>query len=389
MVQHFSMEALHHTMLNNGCQILGLYDEMSIMYGQLDAYKRSGSTLDRSTLLGLYNGGSWARNFKNQSGLSKMQKTAFNMSGFIQPASIISKLSKCETDGFSDRQLFDCPPEVDYKYDDLKVPMECSIPPLSLIFKLIRTAHQKSITYTMCDEAQEAFKQYYDNLVDRRKAVPDDENRRGVLSKAQGQCARLSMILHVLDQAVAAAFELHHEQRNSAAAIEDRCSSWSEEISTEAVQFAKILTDHFINQKFTLMPATDEVVDSQVQLGEHGLLADYPKQLKKFLTYPAPFTASVACQMRLIPPTPQYSGKTRYPVEWAKRFMEEVAKAGFGSVECGTKSSHTFRKRKYDELEKPQLQTLKKLKILHEDYESGCSQTSGSSSSVSNRDTTN
>ena len=378
-------------MLNNGCQILGLYDEMSIMYGQLDAYKRSGSTLDRSTLLGLYNGGSWARNFKNQSGPSKMLKTAFNMSGFIQPAFIISKLSKCETDGFSDRQLFDCPPEVDYKYNDFKVPMESSIPPLSLIFKLIHTAHQKSITYTMCDEAKEAFIQYYDNLVERRQAVPDDENRRGVLSKAQGQCARLSMILHVLGQAVAAAFELHHEQKYTAAAIEDKCSFWSKKISTEAVQFAKILTDHFINQKFTLMPATAEVVDPQVQLGEHGLLADYPKQLKKFLTYQAPFTASVACRMRLIPPTPQRSGNTRYPVEWAKQFMEEVAKAGFGSVECvrsGSKSSHTFRKRKYDELEKPQLETLKKLKILHEDYESGDSQTSGSSSSVSNGDAT-
>ena len=64
VVQQFSMEALHNIMLRNGSQMLGLYDEMSVMYGQLDAYKHSGSTLDRSTLLDLYNGGSWARNFK-------------------------------------------------------------------------------------------------------------------------------------------------------------------------------------------------------------------------------------------------------------------------------------------------------------------------------------
>ncbi len=60
VVQQFSMEALHHIMLHNKSQMLGLYDEMTVMYGQLDAYKHSGSTLDRSTLLDLYNGGSWA-----------------------------------------------------------------------------------------------------------------------------------------------------------------------------------------------------------------------------------------------------------------------------------------------------------------------------------------
>ena len=65
VVQQFSMEALHNVMLANNNQILCVYDEMSIMYGQLDPYKHSGSHLDRSTLLELYNGGSWCRNFKN------------------------------------------------------------------------------------------------------------------------------------------------------------------------------------------------------------------------------------------------------------------------------------------------------------------------------------
>ena len=64
--QQFSMEALHNVMLVNNHQILGVYDEMSITYGQLDAYKHSGSRLDRSTLLELYNGGSWCRKFKNR-----------------------------------------------------------------------------------------------------------------------------------------------------------------------------------------------------------------------------------------------------------------------------------------------------------------------------------
>lgn len=38
VVQQFSMEALHHTMLNNNSQVLAMHDEMSVMYSQLDAY---------------------------------------------------------------------------------------------------------------------------------------------------------------------------------------------------------------------------------------------------------------------------------------------------------------------------------------------------------------
>ena len=41
VVQQFSMEALHHIMTQNKSQMLGLYDEMTVMYGQLDAYKHS------------------------------------------------------------------------------------------------------------------------------------------------------------------------------------------------------------------------------------------------------------------------------------------------------------------------------------------------------------
>lgn len=97
VVQQFSMEALHHIMINNGCQILGMYDEMSIMYGQLDAYKHSGSRLDRSTLLELYNGGSWSRNFKNKDhSTSKMKQTSFNMCGFIQPAYVVNMLQSAD-----------------------------------------------------------------------------------------------------------------------------------------------------------------------------------------------------------------------------------------------------------------------------------------------------
>ena len=105
VVQHFS---LHHIMMANNSQILG---EMSVVYG---AYKHSGSRLDMSTLLDLYNGGSWSRNFRNkEQAMVEMQQTA-NMCGFIQPAFILNMLNMLDTSDPNDRQFFICLEEVQY-----------------------------------------------------------------------------------------------------------------------------------------------------------------------------------------------------------------------------------------------------------------------------------
>ena len=83
-VDNFSFEKLHSVMKRNGSQILGLFDEMSTMYGQLDLYKQSGSIMDRKTLITLNGGSLWSRNYRNYS--ASMSETGFNIAGFIQPA---------------------------------------------------------------------------------------------------------------------------------------------------------------------------------------------------------------------------------------------------------------------------------------------------------------
>ena len=55
-IEHFSFEELHNVMRRNGSQMLGLFDEMSTLYGQLDLYRHRGSVMDRKTLITL-NGG--------------------------------------------------------------------------------------------------------------------------------------------------------------------------------------------------------------------------------------------------------------------------------------------------------------------------------------------
>ena len=111
IVHHFSFEELHSIMCCNRGQILGLFDEMSSFYGQFDLYKHS-STVDRKTLLTLNGGGSWSQNFKSYS--AAMVKTAFNVTGFIQPAFVYEMLNLVpDADGLNDCQLFNFPPERD------------------------------------------------------------------------------------------------------------------------------------------------------------------------------------------------------------------------------------------------------------------------------------
>ena len=243
VVQQFSMEALHHIMLKNSHQILGMYDEMSVMYGQLDAYKHSGSRLDRSTLLDLYNGGSWSRNFKNKDqSMSKMRKTAFNMCGFIQPSFVVEMLQSSDPDGFNDRQLFVCPEETEYKYEQLQVPMDPTVADLKSVFKAIQSAHKQSVVYTFDVQAREAFIVTHDDLCDRKLSIPDDEDRRGIISKFKGILARIAMVLHSLETGIVT-------EANSDEPADD--TEWNTTVTHENVQQ---IMNYLIDQKFALMP---------------------------------------------------------------------------------------------------------------------------------------
>ena len=188
VVQHFFMEALHLAMLNNGNKMLGMFDEMSVMYSQLDAYKHSESKLDRSTLLQLYTGGSWSRTFKNKDmNTSKMTETSFNMCGFIQPSFVVSMLEENDPEAFNDRQFFVCPQEVDFKYEELRVPMDAGVPELSNIFRTIKKAHENRVTYTMSIEAKRKFVDVHDDLRARKIEIKMMKTGEVFLVKPRGK----------------------------------------------------------------------------------------------------------------------------------------------------------------------------------------------------------
>ena len=102
--------------------------------------------------------------------------------------------------------------------------------------------HKKMVHYTFDENGKQAFIVAHDELCERKQAIPDDEDRRGVLSKAKGQLARLAMILHSLRIALA-----------------DE-PVWDTMVTKEDVDHAKVIIDFVIEQKFRLMPPEMKVV---------------------------------------------------------------------------------------------------------------------------------
>ena len=82
-------------------------------------------------------------------------------------------------------------------YADLKVPMDPTIGSLEDIFRRIKRAHQEMVMCKFDAAAQAVFIKAHDELCRRKNAIPDDEDRRGILqlSKARGQPARMAIFL--------------------------------------------------------------------------------------------------------------------------------------------------------------------------------------------------
>ena len=274
-------------MKRNGCQILGLFNEMSTLYGQLDLYKQAGSVMDRKTLITLNGGSSWSRNYRNYS--ASMSKTAFNISGFIQPTFAEKMLPSNDADGFNDRQLFSFPPQRDVFLKDLSLPIPSGLPSLEKIYMKLREIHTIQVEYVIEGEALTEFEKYHDNLV-TRQGRQSDENIQGILSKARGFTARLSMILFAVEQALA--MDINEEDNNTDDYDDSDCSnrdspSWSNEISATCVIAAATIMDHLIQQKLIMMDFR-----GVPRIREMGVLSRRAKRARKILATPTNLMAS-------------------------------------------------------------------------------------------------
>ena len=116
------------------------------------------------------------------------------------------------------------------------VPMDPSITNLKHVFSRIKEVHKTMVHYSFDESGKQPFIVAHDELCECKQAIPDDDDRRGVLSKAKGQLARVAMILHSLRIAL------------------DDEPEWDKMVTKEDVDHVKVTIDFIIEQKFRLMP---------------------------------------------------------------------------------------------------------------------------------------
>ena len=148
-----------------------------------------------------------------------------------------------------------------------------------------------------------------------RQQVPNDENRQGVLSKAKGQLARIALSLYCLEQAVEHSVTPEHDVE------------WSYSISEDTMHCAIFLMNHFIEQKFTLMPPKEKHPSSSdpdladLSMFQRNFIDNNVMWLRKLLqSHHETITPSAVSHLRLMPPTaltPPSARKTRYPASEA------------------------------------------------------------------------
>ena len=352
IVGHFSFEELHSMCRNRG-QILGLFDEMSSFYGQLDLYKHS-STVDGKTLLTLNCGGSWSRNFKSYS--ATMEKTTSNVTGLIQPAFVYDMLNHVpDADGLNDCQLFDFPPEREILLDELVVPMPADTPDLLQTFLALYENHKDNVTYTLEGDAYTEYAQTHDLLV-HDKLQSNNEDVQGILSKARGYCARIAMVIHSLEQTLQS---IYHDESD----FED----WDSKVSVKAAKSASAIIHHLNKQKF-IMLGVDET-DPDANSSQTGALSNRMCRLLS-ITWKADdgtITPSEVTQKHLCERVGQ-----SYPYSKAMGTLREAESMGYGTVEDTTAHNKRkvimFRKRPFKDLSDDCQKQLKQAKISEETY---------------------
>ena len=262
-------------------------------------------------------------------------------------------------------------------FKDLKVPMPDDIIPLRDVYEILMKVHGADNdasselpdpVYKFSEQALEIFRQQHDEYIRRKQAIPDDEQRRGVLSKAVGQLARISGVLFGLEQA----FQVAESGE------EDFNTNWEFEIDEEACKKGVTIMDYLIEQKFLLMPPEVVLYGSGGEnLTENEkFIAEESDKIKKTLEWEGvkgsmgSISASAAVQHRLFTP-PKKNGKGENTAANAVPYFEKLSQISFGKVEKVKKSGRpvtVFRKRKWDELEPDQHETVRKLKVEEAKY---------------------
>ncbi|XP_064653024.1 uncharacterized protein LOC135503395 [Lineus longissimus] len=202
----------------------------------------------------------------------------FNVTGFFNPKRVLGMMTVDDIDPILSHIMFSCPLERDCFMEDLN-PMPSYLPPLSLLFHIISHSNQYPTKYQFNADALIVVNEYLNDLIMQKRAVPNDETKRYIFTKARAQFCRLALICHILRDAMQEAiarFEKNSENGQSEEELYAVNNDWkSSVISIDAVQQAREIMVYFIDQKLGLLPGSTE----SVQRPEPEVPREQPKQM--------------------------------------------------------------------------------------------------------------
>lgn len=112
-----TLHGLMKLMIENNDTALGTYDELLTFLDGMD--KGANGGFERSRYLSLFNGSPWSNKTKT-CGSASMKSPSYSMLNFTQPYTLIQFARQSNKDGFFQRFISACPPEVNVKYDEKK-----------------------------------------------------------------------------------------------------------------------------------------------------------------------------------------------------------------------------------------------------------------------------
>ena len=194
-----TIDGLMRSLNKNKRSVLSVNDEFANFIENLDCGSTGNG--EKSRILTLYNGSNWSKKTKT-SGCFNIEDPRFNLVGFTQPHFLMQFAQNHQNlnDGFFQRFLVSVLAEVYVKRSESKKALETKddIMEMKAVFKSIFENCREDICIALSKEAEEAYNNYHDSVVEFRMHDKFDNHKVSIMSKAKGLSLRLAGVICLL-----------------------------------------------------------------------------------------------------------------------------------------------------------------------------------------------
>ena len=198
-----TLDGLVRTLNNNDSCAIGLYDEISTFNDGLD--KSGTGSFDRSVYLSLFNGKRFQKSIKTASDVH-LKNPRFSLFTFTQEAPLRNFVENNLSNGFFQRFLVSCPPEIPVLMAD-KIAMINEGKELinlkSVLQKIYdRCVRREEVRLELDEEAVLLYNSHHDYVQRFRMSNENQARSRSIQSKSVGLLLRLAGVANILRNGV-------------------------------------------------------------------------------------------------------------------------------------------------------------------------------------------